>query len=57
MLDQDRTTKWLSVSAEEKCTWLKRDYPELMDFPVYLRIGSKQPFTEVDSACFVRLEQ
>lgn len=56
LLDQERTTKWLAVSAKEKCVALFHEYPEMRTQPVYLWIGSKQPFTEIEEACFV-LEQ
>lgn len=55
-LDGDWTTKWIDVSAEEKCRWLLQDYPELVHRPLYLWIWSKQELTDIQGACFVLLQ-
>lgn len=56
-LDQQRTSKRLQISATEKCSQLRIDYPELINRPVYMRIWNKQPISDIDWFCFVPLQK
>jgi len=57
LLDEAWNSKWVSRSAQEKCIWFQRDYPDLLDRPVYLWVWSKQQKTELKGACFDLLQQ